>query len=411
MKAKKRSVRRRSYRKHLVILAVLLIIGMICGMKILIDSRKEDDIMQVEPSKTEQKEEQINNLVLEMLKRMSLEQKVGQMLVIRNLNTEMTPELEEDLMALQPGGYIVFNENITTLAGTKQFIDDSREVIEQAGTVVMDDETIVKIPVLMSVDQEGGLVQRLQAITDETPEFVPAMAEIGASGSLDKAYEVGRLLAEECKSVGLNVDFAPVVDIFSNPENTVIGERAFGSDKDTVAKMAVKVAQGLSDGGVVPVYKHFPGHGDTVADSHFALPVVSKSLEELEQNELYPFRKAIEAGAEMMMVAHIALPNITGDNTPASLSPMIISEVLRGRLGFKGIVVTDGLDMGALTENYSNAEIAVKAVEAGADLLLTPVSPLEARDAILTAVRDGVLSEERIDESVGRILRMKLEKL
>ena len=344
----------------------------------------------------------------EILEQMTLEQKVGQMLIVRNRYTDMTPEYAAEIAEIQPGGYIIFGENITTLAKTKQFISDSRKKIEEAGTVSLKDGATLKIPTFMSVDQEGGLVQRLQAISDYPPEYVGSMAEIGATGSTDKAYETGRLLAEECKSVGLDVDYAPVADIFSNPENTVIGDRAFGSDKETVATMSSALARGLRDGGVIPVFKHFPGHGDTKADSHQALPVVEKTLDELAQNELYPFQKAIEAGAEMIMVAHIALPNVTGDYTPASLSPVMVTDVLRGRLGYKGLVVTDGLDMGALTQNYSNAEIAVKAVVAGADLLLTPVSPLEAKNAILTAVKDGTLSEARIDESVLKILELKL---
>ena len=344
----------------------------------------------------------------EILKQMTLEQKVGQMLIVRNRYTDMTPEYAAEIAEVQPGGYIIFGENITTLARTKQFISDSRKKIEEAGTVSLKDGATLKIPAFMSVDQEGGLVQRLQAISDYPPEYVGSMAEIGATGSTDKAYETGRLLAEECRSVGLDVDYAPVADIFSNPENTVIGDRAFGSDKETVATMSSALARGLRDGGVIPVFKHFPGHGDTKADSHQALPVVEKTLDELAQNELYPFQKAIEAGAEMIMVAHIALPNVTGDYTPASLSPVMVTDVLRGQLGYKGLVVTDGLDMGALTQNYSNAEIAVKAVVAGADLLLTPVSPLEAKNAILTAVKDGTLSEARIDESVLKILELKL---
>ena len=386
-------------------------IGLIWGAKMIIESNRRVSEGSEIQTEADARNNEIESLANEVVGQMSLEQKVGQMLIIRNEYTEMTPELKQEVAKIQPGGYIVFNVNITTLAGTRQLISDMGDEIETAGTVAMEDGAIVKIPALLSVDQEGGLVQRLQAITDEPPEYVGPMAEIGASGSPDVAYATGKLLAEECKSVGLNVDFAPVTDIFSNPENTVIGERAFGTDKETVAEMAVAVGRGLSESGVVPVYKHFPGHGDTTVDSHSSLPVVTKTLEELEQNEFYPFRKAIEAGAEMMMVAHMALPQVTGDETPASLSPVIISDLLRGKLGFKGLVVADGLDMGALTSNYTNAEIAVKAVEAGADLLLTPVSPLEARDAIMEAVQNGALSEERINESVRRILRLKFVRL
>lgn len=390
----------KKYFKILVALSVL-VVGVIIAFTMIKSKQQEN-------KPEDETKIKIARSPAEILERMTLEQKVGQMLVVRNRYTEMTPEYAAEIAEIQPGGYIIFGENITTLAGTKQFIKDSRKKIEEASTVTMRDGEVVKIPAFMSVDQEGGLVQRLQMISDYPPEYVGAMAEIGATGSTDQAYETGRLLAEECKSVGLNVDYAPVADIFSNPENTVIGDRAFGTDKDTVATMSNALARGLREGGVIPVLKHFPGHGDTVADSHQSLPVVTKTLDELAQNELYPFQKAIEAGAEMIMVAHIALPNVTGDYTPASLSPMMVTDVLKGQLGYKGLVITDGLDMGALTQNYSNAEIAVKAVVAGADLLLTPVSPAEAKSAILDAIKNGTLSETRIDESVLKILELKL---
>ena len=196
------------------------------------------------------------------------------------------------------------------------------------------------------------------------------MSEIGATDSTDTAYQTGQLLAEECKSIGLNLDFAPVADIFSNPKNTVIGNRAFGTDKNTVADMSTALARGLKDSGIIPVFKHFPGHGDTLADSHQSLPVVTKSLDELVKNELYPFEKAVESDAEMIMIAHIALPNITGDYTPASLSSKITTDLLKSQLNYSGLIITDGLDMGALTNHYLGAEIAVKAITAGADLLL-----------------------------------------
>ena len=390
------------YFKILVVLG-LLVVGVVVAF-VAVKNAKRDGAHDESANKIEI----AKHSPAEILEQMTLEQRVGQMLIVRNRYTDMTPEYAAEIAEVQPGGYIIFGENITTLARTKQFISDSRKKIEEAGTVSLKDGATLKIPAFMSVDQEGGLVQRLQAISDYPPEYVGSMAEIGATGSTDKAYETGRLLAEECKSVGLDVDYAPVADIFSNPENTVIGDRAFGSDKETVATMSSALARGLREGGVIPVFKHFPGHGDTKADSHQALPVVEKTLDELAQNELYPFQKAIEAGAEMIMVAHIALPNVTGDYTPASLSPVMVTDVLREQLGYKGLVVTDGLDMGALTQNYSNAEIAVKAVVAGADLLLTPVSLLEAKNAILTAIKDGTLSEARIDESVLKILELKL---
>ncbi|MDO5481225.1 MAG: glycoside hydrolase family 3 protein [Candidatus Saccharibacteria bacterium] len=353
-------------------------------------------------------DESVKYLAEKVLKNLTLDQKIGQMLIIRNRYTKMTPEFAAEISDLKPGGYIIFNENITTLAETKKLISDSREKIEAANLITLEDGTTLKIPAFISTDQEGGSVQRLQSVSDYPPEYIPPMSEID---STDTAYKTGQLLAEECKNIGLNLDFAPVADIFSNPQNTVIGNRAFGTDKNTVADMSTALARGLRDSDIIPVFKHFPGHGDTITDSHQSLPIVTKSLDELEGNELYPFKKAIESGAEMIMVAHIALPNITGDYTPASLSPKIITDLLKTQLNYSGLVITDGLDMGALTNNYSGTKIAIKAVIAGADLLLTPVSPLEAKSAILSAVKDGTISESRIDKSVQKILELKLRRL
>jgi len=396
-------------KKKFLIFAVigLFVVGAIVGF-MLTKKTNQESFTNEEPKQEVEVAKELDVNAIEILGKMTLEQKVGQMMIVRNEYASMTPEYEAEILALQPGGYIIFDKNITTLENTKQLINDVREEIEIAGSVVLEENKEFRVPAIMSVDQEGGLVQRLQAISDYPPKYIESMGEIGATGSLDVALETGRLIGEECKSVGLNVDFAPVADIFSNPENTVIGDRAFGTDKETVANMATAVARGISEEGVVPSYKHFPGHGDTKVDSHQALPVVTKTIDELMKNELYPFQKAIESGAKIIMVAHIALPNVTGDYTPASLSYEIITGILKSNMNYQGLVITDGLDMGALTENYSNGEIAVKAVLAGADILLTPVSPSEAKTALIDAVKNGTISEARIDESVLKILELKL---
>lgn len=410
-KPKRRSRARRIMGRVLTLLAIFdflaVCVFVVVGIRMIANDRKEvinmsDGIDDIERGRRQ---------LLKVLDQMTLKQKVGQMIIVSNNYTSMVPEFEAEIADIQPGGYIIFAKNITTLSGTKQFTHDIQGKMEDAGTVELKDGTEFRIPAFLSVDQEGGIVQRLQAISDYPPAYVSSMREIGVSGSPDKAYETGRLLGEEVKSVGLNLDYAPVADILSNPQNTVIGNRAFGTDRDTVATMSVALARGLDDTGVIPVFKHFPGHGDTVVDSHHALPVVTKNLDELMQNELYPFQEAIKEGAEMIMVAHIALPNVTGDYTPASLSSVVVKDVLKGQMGYDGLVVTDGLDMGALTNNYSNGEIAVRAVAAGADLLLMPVSPAEARDAILAAVEDGTIDAAQIDESVFKILDLKMRRL
>ena len=328
----------------------------------------------------------------EIVGNMTLEEKIGQMIVSSN---------PEKVRELNLGGLILMGEDMGTLEETRGLVFSLSE----------DEKT--GVPRILATDQEGGIVQRLAGISDfyEKTGFseIPEMFEIGKTGDLELARETGRKIAEQVKAVGLNMTFAPVLDVYSNPDNTVIGTRSFSSEAETVAEMGVNLGRGLDEGGVVGVYKHFPGHGDTAVDSHYNLPVVEKSLEELEMEELVPFRAAIQAGAKMIMVGHIALSEVTESRVPASLSAEIIQGILRERLGFSGLVITDGLNMGALTEEYSGEEIAVLAVKAGNDLLLMPVDEEEAIGAIKAAVERGEITEEEITERVRKIIEFRAE--
>lgn len=372
--------------------AVLIAGGL--GVWKLLDAKKE----KVTPAVEEKAAEEV---VEEWLGQMDLKAKVGQMLIVTNEEQSVTEAFYEELMEVKPGGYILMVPNITTFAQTRQMLAElnrvSREEYEAKG-----------VPMILAVDEEGGNVQRLLYVQDKEATNVPYMYDVGKTGDEELAFEVGKVIGEEVRSLGLNLTFAPDVDVLADSANEVIGKRSFGEDKEAVAKMAGQVARGIESVGVGTVYKHFPGHGDTVTDSHVALPVVRKSWEELEETELYPFRRAILAGAEMIMVGHIA---VNDSGVPASISEEAVTGVLRGKLGFSGLVVTDALNMGAVTENYTAAEVAVKAVKAGEDLLLMPVSAREARDAIAAAVERGEIVEARIDESVRRILKYKAEKL
>ena len=328
----------------------------------------------------------------EIVGNMTLEEKIGQMIVSPN---------PEKVRELNLGGLILMGEDMGTLEETRKLVFSLSE----------DEKT--GVPRILATDQEGGIVQRLVGISDfyEKTGFseIPEMFEIGKTGDLELARETGRKIAEQVKAVGLNMTFAPVLDVYSNPDNTGIGTRSFSSEAETVAEMGVNLGRGLDEGGVVGVYKHFPGHGDTAVDSHYNLPVVEKSLEELEMEELVPFRAAIQAGAKMIMVGHIALSEVTESRVPASLSAEIIQGILRERLGFSGLVITDGLNMGALTEEYSGEEIAVLAVKAGNDLLLMPVDEEEAIGAIKAAVERGEIIEEEITERVRKIIEFRAE--
>lgn len=333
-------------------------------------------------------EQTIEEKVDKIINEMTIEEKIGQMLIIYDTHETVDEELKQFIKDIKPSGFIINQNNITTFDKTKKYIEDLKQNSE--------------IPLIISIDQEGGKVQRLQNLEDEKATYIPSMLDLGKTNDIELAYEVGRVLAEDMRTLGINVVYAPVCDVFSNPYNEVIGNRSFGSNPNLVANMCVSLGKGLEDNGIIATYKHFPGHGDTTTDSHTSLPIINKSYEELLNNELIPFKKAIENDAKIIMVGHIAFPDLTNDNIPASLSKKIITNLLKNDLGYDGLVITDALNMGALINNYSDEDIYVKAVEAGVDILLMPS---DAKKAI-EVIKDNI-SVERIDESVKKILIFK----
>ncbi|MBQ8827945.1 MAG: glycoside hydrolase family 3 protein [Clostridia bacterium] len=268
----------------------------------------------------------------------------------------------------------------------------------------------VGVPLFTCIDEEGGKVARIGNSDIDVPS-VGNMCDIGAAGDSATAADVGRTIGKYLSDFGFNVDFAPVADVLSNSENTVVKYRSFGSDTDLVSDMALSVMDGLEEYGVYGTLKHFPGHGATEGDTHEGYAYTLKTLEELERCELIPFANGIESGVEFIMIGHISLPNIIVDNTPASLSYEIITELLREKMGYDGIIITDALNMGAITEQYSSAEAAVNTLLAGADMILMPDDFYSAYEGVLDAVRKGTVSESRIDESLERILTVKLEMM
>ena len=265
-----------------------------------------------------------------------------------------------------------------------------------------------KLGLFIAVDEEGGKVARLSKNPAMGTTVFPAMQEIGATGDTDRAYQVGHTIGTEIAEAGFNLDFAPVADVFSNPNNTVIGSRAFSSDPKTAADMVAACVKGFNDSGMLCTLKHFPGHGDTNADSHYGEAETGKTLEQLEACEFLPFEAGIKAGAPFVMIGHITAPNVISEAVPASLSHEMITGLLREQLGFDGIVITDSMSMKAITDQYSSGEAAVMALKAGADIILMPEDLRGAVDGVLDAIASGELSEERIDESVLRILGVKL---
>lgn len=334
-----------------------------------------------------------------MLADMTLRQKVGQLFITRPEQLlpeagpirEATPELEQALAEYPLGGIILFADNVMK---PEQLLALNDALAQMPG-----------IPMFIAVDEEGGLVARLAGNWKfKLPRYQSAMA-VGSSGDPADALEMGRTIGGYLAEYGFNLDFAPVADVHTNPKNPVIGTRAFSTDPAVAAQMAAAFAEGLEENGIIATFKHFPGHGDTAEDSHSGLAVVYKTKEELESCEFIPFREA--TARDMVMVAHVALPNVTGDMTPATLSPAIVTGILKDELGFEGLIITDAMEMGAIVETYGSGPAAVAALQAGCHIILIPEDLPEAFDAVLTALEDGTLSTEWLDETVRKILEFK----
>jgi beta-N-acetylhexosaminidase len=332
--------------------------------------------------------------IAEQIKDMSLDEKLGQMQIVGIEGYKIDDGAKQMIQELYVGGFILFGKNI-----------ESTEQLLELNNSLKSANAVNKIPLFISVDEEGGRVTRIP----NTIINLPTNKDIGKLNNEEFSYEIGMLLAEKVKAFGFNMNFAPVLDINSNPKNPVIGDRAFGSKPEVVRDMGVQTMTGISFGGVIPVVKHFPGHGDTAVDSHVGLPSVETDLERLNSFELIPFEAAINKGAECVMVAHILLPKIDAEN-PASLSTATITDILRKQLNFDGVVITDDVTMGAIMKNYDLAAAAVQAVKAGNDIVLVAhkyENALTTMKSLKEAVQAGEITEQRIDQSVYRILKLK----
>jgi beta-N-acetylhexosaminidase len=321
---------------------------------------------------------------------LSLPQKVGQLLYIGLAQNDM--DLNQEILSeLQPGGLILFSRNFTTLEQTVVMLNSYRQNEDLAW------------PLFVGTDQEGGTVSRLPSAWATT---FPTARLVGEQA--DQAKDLAVAMGSELAALGLNMNFAPVLDVHSNPKNPVIGNRAFGSTPEDVWVAGQQVIAGLSSQGMIPVVKHFPGHGDTSTDSHLELPLVAADRKLLEDRELWPFWEAVQAEVPAVMVGHLLVPALDAEH-PASLSQAVITGLLRDQWGYQRLVVTDDLEMGAIAQD-NIGEAAVQAVLAGADMLLVCHSydkQVAVRDALLEAVQQGRISEARIDQSLQRILQLK----
>jgi beta-N-acetylhexosaminidase len=328
--------------------------------------------------------------VEETLKNLSLRERLGQMLMtpvqVEQATGGRLDDLKKLVAELGLGGVVV-------RGGSPEAVAALTNELQRAA----------RVPVFVGADYERGL--RMQMKSAGTP-FTNNMG-VAAAGDSRAAFEQGRITAEEGRAVGVNWLFGPVADLNNNPDNPVINVRSFGEDPKRVAEFVSAAVRGTREGGALSTAKHFPGHGDTAVDSHIGLPTIRADRARLDKLELVPFRAAISAGVDSVMTAHVALPALTGDELPATLSPKVTTELLRRELKFDGLVVTDSLGMGAITKGFPGGEASVRAVIAGADVALTPPDLKASLDALEAAVKGGRITRERVDESVRRILRAK----
>ncbi|QLG37319.1 beta-N-acetylhexosaminidase [Paenibacillus sp. E222] len=334
------------------------------------------------------------------LKQMTLREKIGQMLLCGFHGTEATGEVDAFLRKYPIGGVIYFARNVESPEQVERLSSGLQRIAVDSGNV----------PLWISIDQEGGMVARIT----EGIALMPGQMAIAAAGSIEDAYQAAYISGVELRSMGINMNFAPVLDVNNNAANPVIGVRSFGESPQSVAAYGVRSIAGVQDAGISATAKHFPGHGDTDTDSHLDLPVITHDRERVEHVELIPFRAAITAGVDAMMSAHIYFPALEPERLPVTLSRAVLSGLLRQELGYDGMIVTDCMEMDAIAANYGTVDAAVMAVEAGADLvLISHTAHLQAGafEALLAAVQSGRISEARIDESVTRLLKYKAKRL
>lgn len=380
-----------------------------CGAMFTSCTNETDNPVPVVPTPVDEIEAQ--------LQKMTLREKVGQMFYVRpecldttihfNLPSGIDGSADDikeiKLQAVNAtmmgvnekypvGGIILYAHNIEDEAQLAQFIPQIRALNGSP---------------LLCIDEEGGRVARIGRNPNFNVETFESMDSIGKTGDPQNAYYCGNTIGTYLREYGFDIDFAPVADVNTNPENIVIGNRAFSDDPAVAAPMVTSYLQGLKNAGVTGCIKHFPGHGDTTADTHYGYAQSQKTWDEMLGCEMITFKAGIQWGCQLIMTAHIGTPGVTGSEIPATMSSLILQDKLRGELGYQNIIITDAMEMGAITQQYSCSEAAVGCIQAGVDIVLGPQNFVEAFDAVIEAVENGIITEERINQSVRRILKLK----
>ncbi len=327
-----------------------------------------------------------------LLSKLTLEEKIGQMVAWRytgrffNQDSDYIDSLRSLIVDRKIGGLIIFGGEAYETAHLTNAL-----------------QKLAKVPLLIASDFERGAGNQIDGAT-----LFPSLMGIGATWSEEKAYLMGKITALEGRALGIHMTYAPVADVNINPDNPIINTRSLGEDPEQVSRLAVAFIRGCQENGMIATAKHFPGHGDTDQDSHSVLPTIKGDRDRLDEVELYPFKQAIKAGVQAIMTAHLHVPALDPTpELPATLSPLIMTELLRNELGFNGLIVTDSMGMGGVTTLYKPEEAALKAIQAGVDMVLLPPQPDEVIESLIQAVRDGQISEQRINASVEKILKTK----
>ena len=344
------------------------------------------------------------------LQQMTLREKVGQMFFARMESLDSTihwtnyADLQENPMTelnsnirninkdYPVGGIILYAWNIQDEPQLASLISDIRSLKGQP---------------LLCIDEEGGRIARIANNPNFNVEVISPMSEIGKTGDPANAYHAGNVIGQYLTKYGFDINFAPVADVNTNPDNIIIGNRAFSDNPQVAAPMVVNYLQGLKDAGITGCIKHFPGHGDVKTDTHYGYASTQKTWDEMLGCEMITFKAGIQWGCQLIMTAHIGTPGITGNDVPATMSSVVLQDKLRRELGYQNIIITDGMEMGAITQQYTSGQAAVGSIQAGVDIVLGPKNYVEAFDAVVKAVENGTITEERINQSVRRILKLK----
>lgn len=422
----RRELRRKRRVKNQIIayaVLILILIGLMAGgivgiskiISVIKDKKQEEELQRQleelsgaeeeppvveapeESMEPEEEKDYLGEIVESSISEMPLKDKVAGLFMITPEALTGTDTViragdttREKLDECPVGGLIYFSRNIKDANQLKEMLQNTR--------------SFSRYSIFLGVDEEGGMVSRVAQ--NGLADNVGNMADIGAAGDVAAAQEVGVQIGSYLSEYGFNMDFAPVADVIIEG-NSTIGERSFGSDSNLVASMASAVVEGIQSTEVSACLKHFPGLGDTTEDTHGGIASTEKSLEDFTAVDFPVYQAGIAAGVDCVMVSHLSAPNVTGDNTPASLSEKMITEILRGQLGYQGIVITDAMDMAAITDYYTADQAAVMAIQAGADMILMPEDFEAAYNGVLDAINNGAIMEERINESLRRIYRVK----